>query len=223
MNTAKGWWFSKGYKLPYGDGRIIKLGKTHQIKGEIIPCENGLHASERIIDALSYAQGSLIWKVELSGTVIKERDKLCASSRKYLSGGVDCSDVLGKFARLCALDVIESWDAPQVVIDYLKTGDEKLRNVASNAAWSAAESVAWSTAESAARSAARFAAKSVAWHAARSAAKSVASNAAKSATENTTWNAAWDATWDAAWSAKNKRLTVMINKFIKFQGFQNET
>ena len=190
----KAWWFSEGCKLPYGDDRIIKLGETHQTKGEIIPCENGLHASKRIVDALKYAPGTIIWQVELSGTVIKKGDKLCASERTYLSGGVDCSEVLRKFTRLCALDVIESWDTPQVVIDFLKTGDENLRDATSN--------VIWNAVRSAARSASSNAARSVAW------------SAAWDATENTTW----DAAWDAAWSAQNKRLTVMINKFIKFQG-----
>jgi hypothetical protein len=219
MKTVKGWWFSEGYRLPYEDNRIIKIGKTHKIKGEIIPCENGLHASERIIDALDYAPGSIIWKVELSGTVIKGKDKLCASSRKYLSGGVDCSEVLRKFTRLCALDVIHLWDAPQVVIDYLKTGDESIRP----AAWSAAEAVTWSAARYAAESQAAFAT----WSAAFSAAESTARYAARYTTRSATWSAARSAAEHAAGTAaeytarsaaenaQNKRLTVMINQLIK--------
>ncbi len=209
MKTVKGWWFSEGYKLPYGDGRIIKLGKTHKIKGEIIPCENGLHASKRIIDALDYAPGSIIWNVELSGRVIKRKDKLCASSRKYLAGGVDCSEVLRKFARVCALEVVDKWDAPQVVIDYLKTGDESIRP----AAWSAARFATWSAARYAAESTARFATWSAAFSAAES--TSAAWAAARSAAEYAAGTAAEYTARSAAENVQNKRLTVMINKLIK--------
>lgn len=47
--TVTAWWFSEGRTLPHGDGRQVALGKTHKIKGEIIPCERGLHASVRAI------------------------------------------------------------------------------------------------------------------------------------------------------------------------------
>ena len=65
MKKVNAWWFSSGKKLPHGDNRIIKIGRTHKVKGKIIPCLNGLHASKRIIDALIYSTGSIIWKVEL--------------------------------------------------------------------------------------------------------------------------------------------------------------
>ena len=50
--------------------------------------------------------------------------------------------MLRKFARLCALDVIDCWDAPDVVIEYLKTGDEFIRNAARDAVWAASDA-AW--------------------------------------------------------------------------------
>ena len=184
-DSVKAWWFSEEHKLPHGDGRIIKLGKTHKVKGEIIACANGLHASKKIIDALNYAPGPIIWGVELSGTIVKKEDKLCASERTYISGGVDCSDILAKWARLCALDVIDKWDAPQVAIDFLRTGDEKLRSAAHHAAKSAANYAAWS-----------------ANYAAKSAAESAANYAAESAAES------------AARVTQNKRLTKLIKELI---------
>jgi hypothetical protein len=196
MNTIKGWWFSEGYKLPHEDNRIIKIGKTHKIKGKIIPCTNGLHASERIIDALGYAPGPIIWKVELSGTVIKEGDKICASSRKYIAGGVDCSEVLRKFTRLCALEIVANWDAPQVVIDYLKTGDEAIRPAARSAAWAAA----WP--------AARF----TAWSEVRPTAWAAAWAAARFASESAAWS---EAEFAVARGSQNKLLTKLINQLMK--------
>jgi len=133
MKKVKGWWFTTTErKLLNNDGREIKLGITHKVKGKIIPCQYGLHLSPRILDALAYASGPVVYKVEGSGVIIphgKPIDKYACSHRTYLDGGIDISDVLRKFANLCALDVIHLWDAPDVVVKYLKTGDESLREV----------------------------------------------------------------------------------------------
>ena len=97
--------------------------------------------------------------------------------------------MLRAFARQCALDVIHLWNAPQVVRDYLTTGDESLRDAAGNAAYAAvyaaraavyaerAASYAAGAAASAARAAvyaareASYAARDAAVYAARAAAK----------------------------------------------------
>ena len=67
-------------------------------------------------------------------------------------------ETLREFARWCALQVIDLWDAPDVVRRYLETGDETLRDAsqsaALSAAWDAALSAAWDAAGSAALSAA---------------------------------------------------------------------
>ena len=46
-----GWHFSTG-TLAHGDGRSIVAGETHEVTGDIIACERGLHASARALDAL---------------------------------------------------------------------------------------------------------------------------------------------------------------------------
>src|SRR5690606_776707 len=80
-----------------------------------------------------------VWKVRLSGTIVPHgNDKHAASHRTYLAGGIDVSDTLREFARKCALDVIHLWDAPEIVVRYLKTGDETIRDAAWAAAWAAA-------------------------------------------------------------------------------------
>lgn len=66
-----------------------------------------------------------------------------------------------QFARWCALSVIHLWDAPQVVEDYLTSGDERLRAAAAWAADRAA--AAWAADRTAAaRDAARAAARDAA-------------------------------------------------------------
>ena len=75
------WHFvSNDKKLGYDDGRIVKAGKTYSCKGKPVLCENGMHASKRLIDALLelllIQQG--LWDVENGFTrpfKFKERRK----------------------------------------------------------------------------------------------------------------------------------------------------
>jgi hypothetical protein len=217
-----GWYFAEESKrLRYGDDRNIELGKTHAVSCEPILCQQGLHASKRIIDALQYAPGNIIYQIKLSHNIVHGNDKSVAKRRKYLAGGVDIGPELRLFARQCALDVIHLWDAPQVVVDYLNTGDERLMAVAEDAARSAVRSAAWATtrgaardawaaAWSAARDAASGAARCAAWTAARAAegAARAAAAAAREAARDAAWAAAReaardarDAAWAAAWAA----------------------
>lgn len=187
------WYFSTETKrLRFGDDREIAVGVTHSIEGEPWLCDRGLHASVKALDALSYAPGPIVWRVRLGGTILTGDDKLCATERTYLSGGIDASETLRLFARKCALDVAHLWDAPQVVIDYLNTGDESIRAAAKEAVWAggAARDAAWDAAWGAARDAA--------WIAARAAARA----------------AAWAAAWDAARDVQNSRLESMLNDLI---------
>ena len=219
MKSVKGWWFTTtDMKLLNSDGRPIVLGETHKVEGEIVPCQHGLHLSKRLIDALQYSPGPVVYRVKGSGVIVPHGnpvDKYACSERTYLSGGVDVSDTLRVFARKCALDVINLWDAPEIVRRYLETGDESIRDAARSATRDAAWSAAWDDA----RSAAWAAAWAAAWDDARDAAGSAAwADAHGSAA----WAAAWDdardaarsATRDAAWDKQNKRLTAMISKVL---------
>jgi hypothetical protein len=150
----KAWYFSNSdCTLRYGDNRKIEAGVTHTVDCEPIMCRQGLHASVDILDALEYAPGPYIWRVNLSGEIIKGDDKCVATSREYL-WGFDATEILRKHARMSALDVIHLWDAPGVVVRYLKTGDGSIRA----AAWAAAWGAAWAAARDAACDAARAAA-----------------------------------------------------------------
>jgi hypothetical protein len=141
----KAWYFSTTEKkLRYDDGRDIAIGVTHTVGGTPVPCEHGLHGSVRILDALQYAPGPVVWEVELGGTIVehRDRDKHVATERTYLRGGIDVSETLRAFSRWAALSVATLWDMPQVVREFLETGDEKLAVYAAAAAANAAAAYA---------------------------------------------------------------------------------
>ena len=208
MNTVTGWYFSEESRLlRYGDARPIALGVTHEVDAPIELCERGLHASVRAIDALQYAPGPIVWRVELSGEIKTGNDKCVATHRKYIGGGVDASTVMRAFARRCALDVAHLWDMPPLVRSYLETGEESIRAAARDAAraaaWDAASTVAWDAASATASATARATARATAWAAARA----------------TAWSAAYatasTAAWDAAWDAQNAHFESMLMELCK--------
>ena len=159
--TTLAWYFSAAdRRLRYGDGREIKAGVTHEFYGNPELCQRGLHASIDPLHALGYAPGPIIWRVRMSGVIVRGDDKLVATRRTYL-WGYDATEVLRAFARQCALDVIDKWDAPAIVREYLETSDESKRA----AVREAAREAAWDAARDAARAAARAAARDAAWEA----------------------------------------------------------
>ena len=184
------------------DGRPVVIGETIRHEGALVLCSSGLHASISALDALQYAPGAVICRVRVGGEVLRDTDKLVASERTVL-WTVDADAVLRSFARRCALDVIHLWDAPEVVIRYLRTGDESIRSAAGDAAWDAA----WDAAGDAAGDAAWDATGNAAWDAAWDAAWAAAWDAAGDATGD----AAWDAAWDAAGARQARRLTAMLH------------
>lgn len=136
---------------------IPAVGEWLKFEGEIIPCEQGLHASLEPFDALRYAPGALLHLVELRGDKkrkIKKHgepcDKVVGCQRKIIAS-IDATDLMRQFARECALDVIHLWDAPEIVVNYLKTGDAAIRAAARAAARDAARDAAWAAARAAQR------------------------------------------------------------------------
>ena len=187
------------------DGRPIpRKGVWLKHETECVMCEAGLHASRRLLDALQYAPGKMLCRVECVDVAAEQDDKLVCHKRKIIAR-FDSEELLWRASRKFALDVIHLWPAPKVVIKFLKTGDKSLRaaalDAARDAAWSAARAAAWGAARAAAWDAAHGAAKGAAWAAAKGAA----------------WDAAKGAAWDAARSAQNKWLTREVMKIIRRQ------
>ena len=129
---------------------------------------DGRFASERLIDALNHAKSPILRRVRLGGIVVRSGDR-CAATERTSLWTMDGTDILRTFARQCAFDVIKvsGWQAPLVVMEYLTTGNEKLRSAAREAT----------------REATRNAARGVAWPPAWAATKDVA------------WEAAWETGW----------------------------
>ena len=211
----RAWHFTDGMFLR--DGQPLVVGKTYTYAGWVKLCESGLHASKRPIDALQYAPGNVVSRVECGGEMLNGDDKLVCTERTVL-WAYDAEKVLRHFARLCALDVIHSWDAPTVVVQYLRTGDESLRDAAWwAAAWDAARDDAAGVAAWDARDAAWAAARDAwdAWVAAGAAARDAgdaAGDAARAAARAAVGGAAWAAARGAARGAQNKRLVRMLRE-----------
>jgi len=199
--TMKAWHFS-------GEYLRFDLNKTRVVQGLRVTCEEqrikpatyGLHASEQAIDALSYAphNSRIVSRVELDGCIIDDRDNYCASERTHLRVA-DCTEAVQRFARLCALDVIHLWDAPDVVRRFLETGDRAIVEAAWNAAMDAADA-AWITARDARAVQAARAAADAAW-AAQDAWAAIG-----------TATTAWAARRAAVWAAVNAAVTVVRTK-----------
>ncbi|MET3929535.1 hypothetical protein ABIE51_001422 [Lysobacter sp. OAE881] len=183
---------------------ILADGEWLEHDGEVVICKSGLHASSHPFDALQYAPGKTLCLVEVEGVVTRQEDKLVAKRRRIVKR-IDAEPLMREFSRWCALQVIELWDAPEVVRQYLTTGDESLRAAARDAARDAARAAAWAAARdaawAAAWAAARDAAWAAAWAAARDAARDAARAAAWAAARDAAWAAAWAAARDAAWAA----------------------
>ena len=148
---------------PNAPKMVWKVGQTRTMKGKIVPCKRGFHASPSLWDALPYAPGPIACLVELGGTIIPHGDdKFAASSRKLLAA-VDVSKELRLFAADCAEHVIHLFEREYPNDDRPRKAIEATRAYADgeidgDAAWATAEA-AWATARDAARAAAWAAAR----------------------------------------------------------------
>jgi len=111
--------------------------------GPIEPCVSGLHMSERPFQALQYAPGSTICRVELDGELVPHDEPIdkWVGRRRRIIGRADATEMLRRFAADQALSVSHLWDMPTVVRDYLETLDESTRVHAETAAEAAARDV----------------------------------------------------------------------------------
>ena len=127
----------------------IVEGKTYRVKPPLYLCSHGLHASIRVLDALQYAQSSLLCRVEVSGEIVHGPDKLCATNRKVLAIR-DIAPILHAFACDAAEEALiiakvertpenASWAAIKAKRKWMRgeITDEEL-DAARDAAWDSA-------------------------------------------------------------------------------------
>lgn len=179
-------WHFVGEKLR--DGRPIpRDGVWLEHDGPVVICMSGLHGSRLPWHALRYAPGDVLCRVEFDGIVDEDDDKLVARRRRILCRA-DISETLCYFARMQALSVAHLWTPADVVIEYLMTGDERIKDSARDSSV-----VATKAALDAARVAVWDAARDAAWNAAWAA---IAAASAASGADSRA--AALDAAWNAS-------------------------
>ena len=228
-------YLSDDRRMRYNDHRLVKAGRTYKAQGPLCMCEKGMHGSERLIDALEYAPGSLICRVELRPPYIVGDDKICARSRHVL-WMVDAAETLHRFATWCAKRELKRYDIKHPDLwAALKVKELWLRGKASDVELDAARDAAWAVARGGAWAAAKAAGGAAAWAVARAAARAAAQEAALvdaraawAAVGAAAWDAAqeaalvdaraaggaaaWAAAWDAEFKLYNRKLTDMVKK-----------
>ena len=169
------------------------VGQARTLNGEIIPCRYGFHGSSTLWQALDYAPGPLACKVELSGTIVQEHDKL-AASQKTLLAAVNVERELRLFAADCAERVLHIFELEYPHDDRPRKAIAAARDYADGRIDYAAMAAAMAAAMVAARAVAMakpapWTAASAAWSpswAARSAAR--AARHARSAVIDAAWS-----------------------------------
>jgi hypothetical protein len=192
------------------DGKIApKIGEKLVYTGKLELCKSGLHASIEPSDALRYAPGSVICKVLCEGKIIRAEDKLICSERTIITK-MDGTELLKYAARVFALSVIDKWDAPDVVLDWLMTGEEDIR-------WAAAEAAAYAAYAAAADAAkATATAEAVAAYAAADAADAAYAAAAAAADAAYAYAAAAAAAYAnaAAYAANRDFFNSLVKDYL---------
>ncbi len=175
MRTKKvlGWHWTNGMTLR--DGQPLVVGKTYKHEGTLEMCVRGYHASEDIRDALYYSPGFQISRVECSGDMESQSDKLVCRNRKVL-WTVNAKGIVLKWSIRVATDAVKT--AKKVCTDKawnewadLWISGKDRSSSAANAASSAAYA---STAAAAANAYAAYAAYAAAYAAATAAAYAAA-------------------------------------------------
>ena len=125
-------WHFVGPTLRNGDP-IPADGELLRFDGTPVICDKGLHASLEPFDALQFAPGNTLCLVEMGGTIIHRDDKLVATERTIICR-MDAEEMLRYYARMQALSVAHLWDIPDVVLEYLMTSNEEIKDAAASAA-----------------------------------------------------------------------------------------
>lgn len=115
MNEVVAWHFlKKDKRLRFGDREFVEVDKTFSIKEKPELCELGFHASLRAIDALDYAPGPIVCRVQMGGEIIHSDDKLVAQQRTVI-WMADASTVLHEMA---------CWFAERALLRQREKGNE---------------------------------------------------------------------------------------------------
>lgn len=142
QEKVRGWHFIRDDGRTQYGSILVKAGQTYSIQGRTILCEQGFHGCELLIDALKYAPGAMLCRVELWGDLKRGSDKIVAQNR-HVQWMLDVTRLLHGFACDVAEELLRkhgvtderSWNAIRVKREWMdgKATDEELA-----AAWAAA-------------------------------------------------------------------------------------
>ena len=153
----KAWHFLKDDgAMQWKCGRVLKPkdGQVLSVDPDKLElCAFGLHASERLIDALQYAPGAILCRVELSGRILRDTDKVVAERREIL-WRVDATRTLHEFALWCAREALAHIKNPdERSLAALDAKEAWLRGEITDQQLDAARDAAWAAARAAASAA----------------------------------------------------------------------
>jgi len=162
-----------------GTGKWVK-GRARNVKGELMPCRNGLHYCTR--DQLVGWLGPQIWLFE------------DLSPDETVDGGDKMVTRKGR-----VVERLETWNDMTARLFAADCAEQALRFIPESHREPFAAAI--SVARGFARGEISDSERAAAWDAARDAARAAAGDAAWAAAWAAAWDAAWAAAWDAAWAA----------------------
>ena len=121
------WHFiANDHKLRFGDGREVITGETLTVSSDRRLYDHGLYASKDILDALKYASGTTLCRVEISGDIASESNKIVGSSRTCL-WMINIDKILSEFACRCVERAFKCIKGDQRSIDAISTARAYIR------------------------------------------------------------------------------------------------
>ena len=152
-------WLAEDKRLRWGTKEKVRVGRTYTAEGSLVMCKNGMHGSRRLLDALQYAPGTVLCRVQIWGGVQEQSDKLVGRNRKVLAM-VDATKMLHEAAchfaeealTVAKVTDVRCWNAIEIKRAWIKGNatDAELA-AAGDAAWAAARDAAGDAARDAAR------------------------------------------------------------------------
>lgn len=98
------------YQTAYGRRRKnpLKVGDVMRTRRTPILCEQGLHASRRMLDALHHAPGPILCRVKVGGEIVEDHTKMAGQTRRILAMA-DVSQLLHEFACAVAEETLRAY------------------------------------------------------------------------------------------------------------------
>jgi hypothetical protein len=190
--TYQGWYFTESRDV---DENGVEIRKHERLPKDVKlgVYSSYLFASKSALDALAYAPGPWLRRVELRGKMLIDEDWACARERVTLAGPVDVSRELRIFACDCAERALPAFEAEHPDDDRPRRAIEVARRFADGDATMAEMQDAWDAA----------------WDAAQAAAVAAARD---------TGYAAWGAAWTTEREWQESRLTELLSQALGLPG-----